>query len=121
MQAEGARGRRWARLVGGRAEGRVQVTLPVSLGGDPFDALLEDFQERHPLLRVELDLATMACATWLAKGFDLAIRSGVEQDARTLEARPPVRPAGNHLRQSRLTGDTASRNARPSWPGASAC
>ena len=32
------------------------MTLPVSLGETLFDALLEDFQECHPLLRVELDL-----------------------------------------------------------------
>ncbi|RQD18912.1 LysR family transcriptional regulator [Pseudomonas aeruginosa] len=69
-----------------RAEGRVRVTLPVSLGETLFDALLEDFQERHPLLRVELDLYN-GLRDLVGEGFDLAIRSGVEQDAR-LVARP---------------------------------
>ena len=50
VQAERAR-QAVARLQE-RAEGRVRVTLPVSLGETLFDALLEDFQERHPLLRV---------------------------------------------------------------------
>lgn len=62
------------------------MTLPVSLGETLFDALLEDFQERHPLLRVELDLYN-GLRDLVGEGFDLAIRSGVEQDAR-LVARP---------------------------------
>ena len=84
MQAERAR-QAVARLQE-RAEGRVRVTLPVSLGETLFDALLEDFQERHPLLRVELDLYN-GLRDLVGEGFDLAIRSGVEQDAR-LVARP---------------------------------
>ncbi|MGV8248518.1 LysR family transcriptional regulator, partial [Pseudomonas aeruginosa] len=43
VQAERAR-QAVARLQE-RAEGRVRVTLPVSLGETLFDALLEDFQE----------------------------------------------------------------------------
>ena len=84
VQAERAR-QAVARLQE-RAEGRVRVTLPVSLGETLFDALLEDFQERHPLLRVELDLYN-GLRDLVGEGFDLAIRSGVEQDAR-LVARP---------------------------------
>ena len=79
VQAERAR-QAVARLQE-RAEGRVRVTLPVSLGETLFDALLEDFQERHPLLRVELDLYN-GLRDLVGEGFDLAIRSGVEQDAR---------------------------------------
>lgn len=84
VQAERAR-QAVARLQE-RAEGRVRVTLPVSLGETLFDALLEDFQECHPLLRVELDLYN-GLRDLVGEGFDLAIRSGVEQDAR-LVARP---------------------------------
>ena len=86
LQAQAQRARQTVRSLQDEVAGTVRLTVPVSLGETFFDALLLDFASRYPQVRVELDLAN-AYRDLLADGFDLAIRSGVEQDER-LVARP---------------------------------
>lgn len=61
--------------------GTVRITLPVSLGESFFDGLLLTFVQQYPQVRVELDLNN-DYRDMIADGFDLAIRSGVDSDAR---------------------------------------
>ncbi|NMY40385.1 LysR family transcriptional regulator [Pseudomonas sp. WS 5013] len=86
LQAQAQRARQAVRSLQDEVAGTVRLTVPVSLGETFFDALLLDFASRYPRVRVELDLANVY-RDLLADGFDLAIRSGVEQDER-LVARP---------------------------------
>ncbi|MEG1041831.1 MAG: LysR family transcriptional regulator [Pseudomonas sp.] len=66
--------------------GPVRMTVPVSLGETFFEGLLLEFTQRYPDLRLELELNN-GYRDLLADGFDLAIRTEVEDDAR-LVARP---------------------------------
>ncbi|MEG0862453.1 MAG: LysR family transcriptional regulator [Pseudomonas sp.] len=66
--------------------GPVRITVPVSLGETFFEGLLLEFTHRYPDLQMELELYN-GYRDLLADGFDLAIRTEVEDDAR-LVARP---------------------------------
>ncbi len=66
--------------------GTVRITVPVSLGETFFDALLLEFAQRYPLMRIELELNN-GYRDLVADGFDLAIRTGVADDER-LVAKP---------------------------------
>ncbi|WP_422422621.1 LysR family transcriptional regulator [Pseudomonas sp. GZD-222] len=66
--------------------GPVRITVPVSLGETFFEGLLLEFNQRYPDLQMELELNN-GYRDLLADGFDLAIRTEVEDDAR-LVARP---------------------------------
>lgn len=66
--------------------GPVRITVPVSLGETLFEGLLLEFTDRYPDLQVELELSN-GYRDLLGDGFDLAIRTEVEDDAR-LVARP---------------------------------
>lgn len=66
--------------------GPVRITVPVSLGETFFEGLLLEFTDRYPDLQVELELSN-GYRDLLGDGFDLAIRTEVEDDAR-LVARP---------------------------------
>ncbi|RWU22468.1 LysR family transcriptional regulator [Pseudomonas alkylphenolica] len=66
--------------------GPVRITVPVSLGETFFEGLLLEFSGRYPDLQVELELSN-GYRDLLGDGFDLAIRTDVEDDAR-LVARP---------------------------------
>jgi DNA-binding transcriptional LysR family regulator len=66
--------------------GTVRLTVPVSLGETFFDALLLDFAQRYPQIRIELELNN-SYRDMLAEGFDLAIRAGENLDER-LVAKP---------------------------------
>ena len=61
--------------------GTVRLTLPVSFGESFFDALLLNFVQQYPQVRIELDLHN-DYRDMIAEGFDLAIRSGAANDAR---------------------------------------
>ncbi|MET1079117.1 MAG: LysR family transcriptional regulator [Pseudomonas sp.] len=63
--------------------GNVRLTVPVSLGETFFDALLLEFSQRYPQVRIELELNN-GVRDLVADGFDLAIRSGLEHDERLL-------------------------------------
>lgn len=66
--------------------GPVRLTVPVSLGETFFEGLLLEFTETHPQMQVELELSN-SYRDLLGEGFDLAIRTEVQSDAR-LVARP---------------------------------
>ncbi|MCE6983225.1 LysR family transcriptional regulator, partial [Pseudomonas frederiksbergensis] len=66
--------------------GPVRITVPVSLGETFFEGLLLEFATRYPDLQVELELNN-GYRDLLGDGFDLAIRTEVQDDAR-LVARP---------------------------------
>ncbi|PWB36100.1 LysR family transcriptional regulator [Pseudomonas sp. SDI] len=66
--------------------GPVRLTVPVSLGETFFEGLLLEFAQAHPDLHVELELNN-GYRDLLGDGFDLAIRTDVQSDAR-LVARP---------------------------------
>lgn len=66
--------------------GPVRISVPVSLGETFFEGLLLEFSHRFPDLQMELELNN-GYRDLLADGFDLAIRTEVEDDAR-LVARP---------------------------------
>ncbi|TDF82738.1 LysR family transcriptional regulator [Pseudomonas sp. H9] len=66
--------------------GPVRITVPVSLGETIFEGLLLEFNQRYPDLQLELELNN-GYRDLLADGFDLAIRTEVDDDAR-LVARP---------------------------------
>ncbi|MCW2270118.1 HTH-type transcriptional regulator DmlR [compost metagenome] len=66
--------------------GPVRITVPVSLGETFFEGLLLEFASVYPDLQVELELNN-GYRDLLAAGFDLAIRTEVQDDAR-LVARP---------------------------------
>ncbi|MBH3431079.1 LysR family transcriptional regulator [Pseudomonas alkylphenolica] len=66
--------------------GPVRITVPVSLGETFFEGLLLEFTDCYPDLQVELELSN-GYRDLLGDGFDLAIRTEVEDDAR-LVARP---------------------------------
>ncbi|MCY1428451.1 HTH-type transcriptional regulator DmlR [compost metagenome] len=83
-QMEGAR-QTLARLKDELA-GPVRITVPVSLGETFFEGLLMEFAATYPDLQVELELNN-GYRDLLGEGFDLAIRTEVQDDAR-LVARP---------------------------------
>lgn len=66
--------------------GTVRLTVPVSLGETFFDALLLEFAQQYPQVRIELELNN-GFRDLVAEGFDLAIRSGLDGDER-LVAKP---------------------------------
>jgi len=86
LTAQAARARQTLARLKEEVAGTVRMTVPVSLGETFFDALLLDFFQQHPQVRVELELNN-GYRDLLADGFDLAIRSGLQTDDR-LVARP---------------------------------
>jgi len=66
--------------------GPVRMTVPVSLGETFFDGLLLEFSGQYPEVQIELDLSN-SYRDLSRDGFDLAIRSDVNNDDR-LVARP---------------------------------
>ncbi len=62
-----------AREAAGQPRGVLRVTAPVALGRQHVAPALVDFFERHPALRIELDL-TDRLVPLAQEGFDLAIR-----------------------------------------------
>ncbi|PAU53857.1 LysR family transcriptional regulator [Pseudomonas sp. PIC25] len=86
LVAQASRARQALARLREEVAGTVRITVPVSLGETFFDALLLDFTQRYPDVRVELDLHN-GYRDLVAEGFDLAIRSGVQGDER-LVARP---------------------------------
>ncbi|MDD1017205.1 LysR family transcriptional regulator [Pseudomonas rubra] len=83
-QMEGAR--QTLAMLKDELAGPVRITVPVSLGETFFEGLLLEFSSRYPDLQVELELNN-GYRDLLGDGFDLAIRTEVEDDAR-LVARP---------------------------------
>ncbi|ROL78407.1 LysR family transcriptional regulator [Pseudomonas vranovensis] len=83
-QMEGAR--QTLAMLKDELAGPVRITVPVSLGETFFEGLLLDFSARYPDLQVELELNN-GYRDLLGDGFDLAIRTDVQDDAR-LVARP---------------------------------
>lgn len=69
-----------AELGGGRARGTLRVSMPALVGERLLARHLPAFLERHPGLRVEVELSD-ALSPILAGGFDLAIRVGAQPDA----------------------------------------
>ncbi|RJG14084.1 LysR family transcriptional regulator [Pseudomonas cavernicola] len=86
LTAQATRARQTLARLKDEAAGTVRITVPVSLGETFFDALLLDFSQRYPQVRIELELNN-GYRDLVADGFDLAIRSGVQKDDR-LVARP---------------------------------
>lgn len=86
LTAQATRARQTLARLKDEAAGTVRITVPVSLGETFFDALLLDFSQRYPQVRIELELNN-GYRDLVADGFDLAIRSGVQTDDR-LVARP---------------------------------
>ena len=72
--------------LAGEPKGLLRMTCAVAYGERFVVPLVNSFMERHPQLRVEIELNNQSLDL-LQGGFDLAIRSGVEQDER-LVARP---------------------------------
>ena len=83
-QMEGAR--QTLAMLKDELAGPVRITVPVSLGETFFEGLLLEFSARYPDLQVELELNN-GYRDLLGEGFDLAIRTEVQDDAR-LVARP---------------------------------
>ncbi|WP_327438628.1 LysR family transcriptional regulator [Pseudomonas donghuensis] len=83
-QMEGAR--QTLAMLKDELAGPVRITVPVSLGETFFEGLLLEFATRYPDLQVELELNN-GYRDLLGDGFDLAIRTDVQDDAR-LVARP---------------------------------
>ncbi|MGF6594234.1 LysR family transcriptional regulator [Pseudomonas sp. 2835] len=83
-QMEGAR--QTLAMLKDELAGPVRITVPVSLGETFFEGLLLEFATRYPDLQVELELNN-GYRDLLGDGFDLAIRTEVQDDAR-LVARP---------------------------------
>ena len=83
-QMEGAR--QTLAMLKDELAGPVRITVPVSLGETFFEGLLLEFAVEYPDLQVELELNN-GYRDLLAEGFDLAIRTEVQDDAR-LVARP---------------------------------
>ncbi|MGE8393509.1 LysR family transcriptional regulator [Pseudomonas sp. BIGb0427] len=83
-QMEGAR--QTLAMLKDELAGPVRITVPVSLGETFFEGLLLEFAARYPDLQVELELNN-GYRDLLGDGFDLAIRTDVQDDAR-LVARP---------------------------------
>jgi len=86
LTAQAARARQTLARLKEEVAGTVRLTVPVSLGETFFDALLLDFFQLYPQIRVELELNN-GYRDLVAEGFDLAIRSGPHTDDR-LVARP---------------------------------
>ncbi|WP_137886709.1 LysR family transcriptional regulator [Pseudomonas sp. 2FE] len=86
LTAQAMRARQTLARLKDEAAGTVRITVPVSLGETFFDALLLDFSQRYPQVRIELELNN-GYRDLLSDGFDLAIRSGLQADDR-LVARP---------------------------------
>ncbi|MFJ2546998.1 LysR family transcriptional regulator [Pseudomonas sp. NPDC087612] len=83
-QMEGAR--QTLAMLKDELAGPVRITVPVSLGETFFEGLLLEFAARYPDLQVELELNN-GYRDLLGDGYDLAIRTDVQDDAR-LVARP---------------------------------
>lgn len=83
-QMEGAR--QTLAMLKDELAGPVRITVPVSLGETFFEGLLMEFAATYPDLQVELELNN-GYRDLLGEGFDLAIRTEVQDDAR-LVARP---------------------------------
>lgn len=83
-QMEGAR--QTLAMLKDELAGPVRISVPVSLGETFFDGLLLEFAVSYPDLQVELELNN-GYRDLLGDGFDLAIRTEVQDDAR-LVARP---------------------------------
>ncbi|WP_460423590.1 LysR family transcriptional regulator [Pseudomonas sp. ZL2] len=83
-QMEGAR--QTLAMLKDELAGPVRITVPVSLGEMFFEGLLMEFAATYPDLQVELELNN-GYRDLLGEGFDLAIRTEVQDDAR-LVARP---------------------------------
>lgn len=84
--AQATRARQTLERLREEAAGTVRITAPVSLGDTFFDALQRQFAQAYPHIRIELELSNNY-RDLVADGFDLAIRSGEENDKR-LVARP---------------------------------
>ncbi|MDD0973480.1 LysR family transcriptional regulator [Pseudomonas fontis] len=83
-QMEGAR--QTLAMLKDELAGPVRMSVPVSLGETFFEGLLLEFALAHPDMQVELELNN-GYRDLLGDGFDLAIRTDVQSDAR-LVARP---------------------------------
>ncbi|MND82380.1 HTH-type transcriptional regulator DmlR [compost metagenome] len=83
-QMEGAR--QTLAMLKDELAGPVRISVPVSLGETFFDGLLLEFAVSYPDLQVELELNN-GYRDLLGDGFDLAIRTEVQDDGR-LVARP---------------------------------
>lgn len=83
-QMEGAR--QTLAMLKDELAGPVRITVPVSLGETFFEGLLLEFATRYPDLQVELELNN-GYRDLLGDGFDLAIRTEVQDDARLVARR----------------------------------
>ncbi len=86
LVAQATRARQTLARLQEEAAGTVRITAPVSLGDTFFDALQLQFAQAFPQIRIELELSN-TYRDLVADGFDLAIRSGEQNDKR-LVARP---------------------------------
>ena len=79
------------RSVSSALSGRVRISAPTTYGHHRLPALLKPFLERHPQVRLELNI-TNRNVDLIAEGFDMAIRLGILPDsglvARKLEDAP---------------------------------
>lgn len=87
LNAQAARARQAVLALQEEAQGKVRLSVPVSLGETFFDAWLMEFSRQYPDIRLELDLSNER-RDLVADGFDLAIRSGSLAVDERLVARP---------------------------------
>jgi DNA-binding transcriptional LysR family regulator len=69
-----------------RTEGLLNITLPVSLGQDPFLEFVSHFLKNHPGIRIALNF-TNVYLDLLAENLDLAIRFGELEDSSVVAVR----------------------------------
>ena len=75
LNAQAARARQAVLALQEEAQGKVRLSVPVSLGETFFDAWLMEFSRQYPDIRLELDLSNER-RDLVADGFAVAIRSG---------------------------------------------
>jgi DNA-binding transcriptional LysR family regulator len=107
------------------AEGRLRVSRPTDLGRLLLDPLTRIFVQRHPGVRLELDLSDRH-VDLVREGYDLALRAGAVQDpdlvARPVGAAPLALVASpehldRHGRPEDLEDLAAARHVRYSLGG----